>query len=104
MRNPDLDSTSFWTAKAREITPQELASARERAPLTAASIDLAREQLAAEREPGEWLRAAAAEHWRPGAADQGSTVTMTEVYGDEGWRPRWPGPPTQPRLRSRRPR
>jgi hypothetical protein len=52
MRNPDLDSTSFWTAKAREITPQELASARERAPLTAASIVLAREQLAAEREPG----------------------------------------------------
>lgn len=45
MRNPDLDSTSFWTAKAHEITPQELASARERAPLTAASIDLAREQL-----------------------------------------------------------
>lgn len=41
--------------------------------------------------PKPWLRAAADEQWRPVAADQGSTVTMTEVYGDEGWRPRWPG-------------
>jgi hypothetical protein len=46
------------------------------------------EQLLDEVDPGgptPWLRAARSDAWRPGAADQGTTVTMAEVYGDEGW-------------------
>ncbi len=27
----------------------------------------------------------------PAESSPGTTVTMTEVYGDEGWRPRFPG-------------
>lgn len=43
-----LDETSFWRAKAQQITPEELAEARISAPLTAASIDMALAELARE--------------------------------------------------------
>ena len=43
-----LDETSFWRAKARQITPEELAAARISAPQTAASIEMAMAELARE--------------------------------------------------------
>ena len=42
------------------------------------------------RGPRPWLRKARSDQWRPPAGDPGTTVTMTEVYGDEGWPPGFP--------------
>jgi hypothetical protein len=42
--------------------------------------------------PKPWQHTAPDEQWRPDAADQGTTVSMTEIHGGEAWHPRLPGP------------
>ncbi len=55
---------------------------------------MAIEQLLGELDPHgpkPWLHKARSDQWRPPAEDRGTTVTMTEVDGDEGWHPGFPG-------------
>jgi len=101
IRDPDRDR-QYALAFARgalehyySVGPDQL-HLRERATnlTTGDMLAISIEQLLDELDPGgpkPWLRQPPAGQWQPGPADQATTVTISEVYGDEDWHPTWPG-------------